>query len=331
MDWNNILDIDPLPWLLETDPHNPGIRYFALKELMGKSEDNPEVIQARKEIMESGPVPVILNAQEAEGYWVYPGAGYTPKYKGTVWQIMFLSELGADPKDNRIVKSCEYLMSHSLDEDGAFSCNPKKDYSISCLNGNLIYAMQRLGFEDDPRIRKSILWMASSVINPECTLKYCGYKFACLVNDNLPCAWGMVKALKAFSFIPEKKRSSEIKEAINSCTTYLNDYNIAKANYPPSKEISKHWFNLGFPFSYWSDFLENATFLAINGALSKHQIQPIIDLLLAKRDKNGFWRPENRSMNNRMWLNPETRKRGSSSKWVTLRVLRFFQALGQTG
>ena len=28
------LNGDPLPWLLENDPQNPGVRYFALRELL---------------------------------------------------------------------------------------------------------------------------------------------------------------------------------------------------------------------------------------------------------------------------------------------------------
>ena len=48
--------------------------------------------------MEQGPVPAILAAQDAAGYWEKPGAGYYPKYRGTVWSIIYLAQLGADPE-----------------------------------------------------------------------------------------------------------------------------------------------------------------------------------------------------------------------------------------
>ncbi|WP_233417639.1 hypothetical protein [Dehalococcoides mccartyi] len=41
--------------------------------------------------MLSGPVPSILAAQSAQGYWLRPGAGYFPKYQSTVWQIICLN------------------------------------------------------------------------------------------------------------------------------------------------------------------------------------------------------------------------------------------------
>ena len=81
---------DPLlPWLLAPDPANPGVRYFALRDLLGRAEDDPEVREARAAIMATGPVPAILSAQHPDGYWVKPGSGYSPKYRGAVWQIIF--------------------------------------------------------------------------------------------------------------------------------------------------------------------------------------------------------------------------------------------------
>ena len=70
---------DPLDWLLEEDRQNPGVRTFALTELLDRPADDPEVIAARRAVMTSGPVPAILDAQDADGFWVKPGSGYSPK------------------------------------------------------------------------------------------------------------------------------------------------------------------------------------------------------------------------------------------------------------
>jgi hypothetical protein len=100
--WQAVLNADPLPWLLEPDPANPGVRYFALRDLLGRPEDDPQVRQARAEIMTGGPVPAILNAQQPRGCWSKPCGSYSPRYRGTVWHIMLLAELGADPADPRV-------------------------------------------------------------------------------------------------------------------------------------------------------------------------------------------------------------------------------------
>ena len=45
-EWQRELNDDPLPWLLEPDPANPGVRYFALRDLLGQPEADPEVRKA---------------------------------------------------------------------------------------------------------------------------------------------------------------------------------------------------------------------------------------------------------------------------------------------
>ena len=45
-DRNDQLKADPLPWLLEPDEENPGIRYFALRDLLDSPSDDPELVAA---------------------------------------------------------------------------------------------------------------------------------------------------------------------------------------------------------------------------------------------------------------------------------------------
>ena len=73
----------PLQWLLEKDDVNPGPRLFALKDLLDKADNDPEVKTAQQAVMSTGPVPIILQNQEPEGYWAKAGASYGPKYRGT--------------------------------------------------------------------------------------------------------------------------------------------------------------------------------------------------------------------------------------------------------
>jgi len=42
-EWLNRVNDEPLPWLLEDDSDNPGVRYFALTELLDRPPDDPEV------------------------------------------------------------------------------------------------------------------------------------------------------------------------------------------------------------------------------------------------------------------------------------------------
>lgn len=65
---------DVMEWLLEKE--NPSVRYFMLTTLLGKPMLDPEVIEARKAIMEYGAVPKILSKQKEGGYWSEPDKFY---------------------------------------------------------------------------------------------------------------------------------------------------------------------------------------------------------------------------------------------------------------
>ena len=83
----------PLSWLLDTD--NPSARYLALRDLLDRPADDSELVAARSAIVRSAPVRAILDAQYPAGYWIKPDRGYSPKHKATIWQLIFLSDLGA--------------------------------------------------------------------------------------------------------------------------------------------------------------------------------------------------------------------------------------------
>ena len=135
--WKTLLNKDPVPWLLEKDTEQPAVRYFTLRDILDTKENDKELKEAHEAVMSSGPVPAILNAQNSEGYWLKPGAGYSPKYKSTVWQIIFLAQLGADGSDKRVKTGCEYLFSHTMAKNGVFTYNGSPSTFIHCLAGNL--------------------------------------------------------------------------------------------------------------------------------------------------------------------------------------------------
>jgi hypothetical protein len=43
-DWRQA---NPLPWLLEPDDANPGVRYFTLRDLLDRPAGDPEIAAAR--------------------------------------------------------------------------------------------------------------------------------------------------------------------------------------------------------------------------------------------------------------------------------------------
>jgi len=117
--WTRRLKHDPLPWLLEEN--TPAIRHLALRQLLEQPENASDVRHARAVAMQASPIAVILAAQNPDDFWVKPGPGYTPKYRGTAWQLIFLDQLGADGTDARAQAACNYVLSHSQARTGGFA------------------------------------------------------------------------------------------------------------------------------------------------------------------------------------------------------------------
>ena len=326
-----MLNSDPLDWLLEEDEENPGVRYFALTDLLDRPAGDPQVVDARRAVMTTGPVPAILDAQYPEGFWVKPGGGYSPKYRSTVWQIIFLGELGADPADERVQRGCDYLLSHSIAANGAFSCYQKPVPSgvVPCLNGNLLFALQRLGYGDDARVRTALDWQARAITG-QGGFEYlksgtAGPSFACSANEGQPCAWGGNKAMRALLAVPSDQRTPAIERAIEAGAAFLLSRDPAVANYPYTKRVSSTWFKFGFPLSYWSDVLETTGVLVQAGYGQDARLANGFELVLSKQDDHGRWKLEN-SLNGKMWVDIEEKRQ--PSKWVTLRVLRVLKGAG---
>jgi hypothetical protein len=339
MNGSGTLNQNPLPWLLEEDFDNPGVRYFALKDLVGLPVQDGDVIQAKKMVMQTGPVPTILAAQSPEGYWVKPGPGYSPKYRSTVWQIIFLAQLGADGRDERVRAGCEYLLDHNPSPNGGFSYNGKNAGLIHCLGGNLCAALIDLGNWDDPRLQRAIDWLARSItgegIAPaeerKAPVRYfrsgnSAPGFACSANDHLPCAWGAVKALLALSKVPQQGRTSTTNAAIEMGIAFLLSKDPAEADYPMgySSKPSRSWFQFGYPQGYVADILQNLEALTALGCGGDKRLRPALDLLLSKQDEAGRWRMEY-TYNGKTWVDVEIKR--EPSKWVTLRALRVLKRI----
>jgi hypothetical protein len=224
-DWLAALKQDPLPWLLEES--NPAVRHLALRQLVDRPSDDADVRAAGAAAMESDPIAAILAAQHPEGYWVKPGGGYSPKYRGTVWQVIFLDQMGADGSDERVRRACEYVLSHTQAESGGLGASgeaatsaPAPSRAIHCLNGNLLRALIGLGWLDDERVQRAIDWQARIVTGEEPARFYqsgaSGPLFACAANDKLPCGWGAVKAMFALARVPVERRAPHVQRGIEA-------------------------------------------------------------------------------------------------------------------
>ena len=336
--WKDKLNKDPIPWLLEPDKFQPAIRYFTLRDIAGCNQDSSEIQEARTAIMSTGPVPKILNAQKQEGYWSKPGPGYSPKYQGTVWQVIFLAQLGADGAHPAVRAACEYVLCHSIASHGGFSVNGTPSTFIHCLAGNLGAALIDLGWLGDQRLQSALEWQARMITgtgiadskSKNTSERYYAYTpgplFACGPNGGLPCAWGGVKAMLALSKVPPPLRTQTMNSAIDQGLEFLFSHDPAVADYPFGfgNKPSSSWFKFGYPIGYVTDVLQNLEVLVAMGQANCPRLAHALEMVESKQDSQGRWKMEY-SLNGKMWADIE--KKGQPSKWVTLRAVRVLKAV----
>jgi len=305
---------------------------------MGLPDSHPEAAEAKAAIMQTGTVPAILARQKMGGYWETKKDFYErTKYRGTVWQVIILAELGADGTDGRIKKACEFLLRFSQDRESGGFCyrgTPRDgglhDCVIPCLTGNLVWSFLRFGYADDPRVKQGIQWITSHQRVddgegpapkgwPYDRREPCWGKHTCLM--------GVVKSLKALAEIPASQRSAEAARTIQETAEYLLRHHIFRRSHALSQTARKQWLKFGFPTLWDSDALDVLLLLTRLGYQDRRMIEAA-ELVLAKQDKLGRWRLED-TFNGRTLVNIE--RKGKPSKWVTLNAIRALRAYFRTG
>jgi len=329
MNWTHQLKGDTLSWLLEEE--NPGVRYLALRDLVDLTKDDPELLASREKAHREGPIATILDAMKPEGYWVTPGAGYSCKHKSGVWSLIMLAQLGASVElDERLNRACRYLVDHALTETGQFSVDGTSEGTIDCLQGNMVSALLEMGYQDS-RLEQAIDWMARSVTGDGVAppkdkkadrhyfLWNCGPVFACHYNGQLSCAWGGTKVLLALGKIPAAKRTTQVKNAIQTATEFFLSVDPLKADYPTRSgdKPNPNWWKLSFPVFYATDILQLAEALVGVGLAGDPRLDNTLTYIQNKQDEYGRWTLEREY---KTWYKFGVKDK--ENKWVTHRTAR---------
>ncbi len=279
--------------------------------------------------MEAGIVPEILAKQNDDGSWGTPARFYTDKYAGTVWTLLILAEMAADPDDQRVKNACEFILKHSQDpESGGFSYAESAKTRIGlpssvipCLTGNMVYALTKLGYTNDSRVQTALEWIITyQRADDGIEEAPAGGRYDRWVMcwGRHTCHMGAAKALKALAAIPPEKRSSGNIKKTNEIVDYFLKHHIYKKSHSLDEISRPGWLKLGFPLMYQTDILELLGIFA-ELRITDPRLTDAIEIIKRKQMADGKWRLEN-SNNGKMLVNIE--KKGQPSKWITLKALR---------
>jgi hypothetical protein len=153
----NSLKYDPVQYLLSA--RRPAwVKYQALVGIVGRSEDDPEVVRWREKRNRSAIVARIRAAQASDGS--FPAMPWMHIHK---YHFHRMLEMGFGLEDATVRRAAENLLSYQL-PDGAYMhpCgrrvnvpNPRVGWA-ACVTGYVTHALMELGFRDDSRVRTAL-------------------------------------------------------------------------------------------------------------------------------------------------------------------------------
>jgi len=158
-------------WLLEHA--SPPVKYLTYKHILKTDPDSKQMQELWQAVEQSHEAEEIFSKQHADGSWFsggpwgprgyrqQTGRGYTvsrPKFVTTAWILPFLGEMGFTVADERIRKSCEYM----LQETGFHGQRP--DPSSKAVNCCGLYAIPlrafaSVGMASDGRLQGGWDWL----------------------------------------------------------------------------------------------------------------------------------------------------------------------------
>jgi hypothetical protein len=306
-------------WLLEDN--EPSIRYFTLRQLMDKPENDPEARAARLEIGKKGWGSKILSKQHRGGWWISDESLSRPKYTATYWMLLILTELGLTKDDSRIEKACQLWLQRFSKKDGGFGYDNMR-ISEMCITANTAEALIRFGYVDHPRVKSAIQWIVNDQKD----------------NGGWRCGWrrGIIdgwEPMSLFATYPREKWTRNIKRAVERGAEFYLERELHKEG-----SLYEPWLRFHYPIHYYYDILVGLDFVTRLGYGDDKRLNFGISLLRKKRRPDGRWNldavhPDLEGKIAELYARRPPipfalEKVGQPSKMITLRSLRVLKMVG---
>ena len=254
------------------------MRYLTLTGLLGRSEADPAVREARARIATVGWAAEILARRDPAGWWVRERNLYWPKYISTNWNLLALSDLGATRRIPAVRASCELWMDRSPLKGGGVGGN-SKGAGHHCYTGNMARALIRFGYGDDRRVRKALAWLVRTA-HPKGGWTCWSFRDEPSRSRTLD-SW---EGLSAFAAYPRSKWTRAIKECVERGAEFYLERELHRQGkrYLP-------WYRVHWPVHYYYDLLVGLEVLTALGYGHDPRLRFALAWLRKKQRSDGRW------------------------------------------
>ncbi|MHB1376126.1 MAG: hypothetical protein ACYCXB_01710 [Candidatus Humimicrobiaceae bacterium] len=317
-----------LQWLLNSEPW---IEYGTRTELMGQSENDPEVLDARKRMVRAPALGLII---EELKNWPGQVLSSHKSAKQPFHKISFIAELGFNAGDPGIDEIIRKMLEH-ISEDGIIKLpmNISKAYGGTgtdiwgwalCDAPINLYALVKIGLKDDLRIKKGTSNLIKLIRDNgwPCTVSKELGKFRGPGRKDDPCPYATLVMLKLLSQFPEYLDSSQARSGIDSLCSLWTDSN---KSHPYIFYMGNDFRKLKAPL-VWYDIIHVLDVISrFDYAQQKSQVKEMVDIVIARQDNDGKYIPESVWQD---WKGWDFGQKSKPSLYLTFLVCRILERMG---
>lgn len=303
------MDTDELfEWLLQGDV---AIKYQAKRDL--KSNDD---LLLRKRISEEGWGKKFLSKRNENGHWGQKF--YQPKWISSHYTLLDLRNLSISPYNEIISETLNLILENEKGKDGGILPIGKDQVCDVCLNGML------LNYASYFKVQESKL---KSIIDFILNQKMKDGGFNCLMNRNNVKHSSLHSTLSVLEGITEYEKNgyhyrlTELKLVKVSSIEFILQHHLFLSD-RTGEIIRKDFLKLTYPDRWKYNILRALDYFQYEGVEWDARMQPAIDYLLKKRNKDGTWNVQAKHPGQ---VHFEMEKAGKPSRWNTLRALRVLE------
>ncbi len=298
MDKNKIIS-----WLLESDV---SIQYQVLRDLLSTERKD---LQDR--IAQEGWGAEFLSKRKPDGFW---GRGfYQPKWTSTHYTLLDLRNLYIAPDTATIQETVSKIGRECKADDGGIY--PKAKISDGCINGMLLnYGCY---FKASPEDLRSVIDIQLKELMPDGGFN-CRSNRSGAVHSSLHTTLSVLEGFTAYEKNRYSYRIAEVKKAIKSSLEFILQHQLYISD-RTGKVINKDFLKLCYPRRWRYDILSALDYFQYADCKWDSRMQPAIDYLLKKRNKDGTWKVQAKHPGQTHF---DMEKAGKRSRWNTLRALR---------
>ena len=315
-------------WLLEGEPW---VEYRTRVDLLEQSENESEVIHARKEMIDHPKIQLLL---EELKNWPATVLSSHKSARQSFHKLSFIADFGLksdDPPINEIIKK---IYEHKSDE-GPFQLPMKisKHYGGSgnnewawalCDAPTIIYSLIKFGLDTDEQIQKAVRYLVDLVRQngwPCAVSKELG-KFRGPGRKDDSCPYATLGMLKMLSQLDNWKDSKEVHVGTECLLDLWNK----------SKELHPYMFYMGTDFRkikaplIWYDILHVLDVLSQFDWLRKDpRLEEMMEIVKSKANDEGKFIPESVWME---WKGWDFGQKKQPSRWLTFLILKTLKRTG---